>query len=112
MIATVLKKKKGSGSVKTRTDLDTDGLKVMDPSDPEHSWKIFRKWSTGTVPCIYVVMDPCDDTLEDPLFGGDGDGVAGNKLCHLIPGLRTVLPMLSSQKLGRITQNRLKKKSG
>jgi hypothetical protein len=47
----------------------------------------------GTVPCIYVVMDPRDDTLEDPLLGGDGDGVAGNKLCHLISGLRAVLPM-------------------
>jgi hypothetical protein len=55
-------------------------------------------------------MDPCDDTLEDPLLGGDGDGVAGNKLCHLIPGLRAVLP--TSRKLGRITQNRLKKESG
>ncbi len=101
MIATVLKKREGSRSVQTIADLDAEGLKVMDPPDPEHSWKIFRKWST--VPCIYVVMDPCDDTLEDPLLRGNGDGVASNKLCHLIPGLRAVLPMPSRQKLGRIT---------
>jgi hypothetical protein len=62
---------------KRRTGIRTNNNdKIKDPADPEHSWKIFRK--KGRIPCIYVVMDPCDDTLEDPLLGGDGDGVAGN----------------------------------
>ncbi len=54
-------------------------------------------------PCVNIVMYPGDDALKDALLAGDGDGVAGDELGHLVRA--QAVELVALQHLGEVALN-------
>ena len=54
-------------------------------------------------PCVNIVMYPGDDALKDAFLAGDGDGVAGDELGHLVRA--QAVELVALQHLGEVALN-------